>query len=74
VQENGKGYLETNLTNNYSCFENKVSISQTTTTIDKSSPLTTIDIKLNNEDMSEYVTLDLIRALQEYQDISYTLS
>ena len=74
MQENGKGYLETNLTNNYSCFENKVSISQTTTTIDKSSPLTTIDIKLNNEDMSEYVTLDLIRALQEYQDISYTLS
>jgi len=74
VQENGKGYLETNLTNNYSCFENKVSISQTTTTIDKSSPLTTIDIKLNNEDMSEYVTLDLIRAVQEYQDISYTLS
>lgn len=74
MQENGKGYLETNLTNNYSCFENKVSISQTTTTIDKSSPLTTIDIKLNNEDMSEYVTLDLIRAVQEYQDISYTLS
>jgi len=72
--EQSRGYLETTLTNNYFCFKNKITISQIKSNIDKNSPITTLDIKLNNEDMSEYITPDMKHSVQKFQHLSYSFS
>jgi len=72
--EKSSGYLETILTNNYFCFENKITISQIKSNIDNNSNIVTLDIKLNNEDMSKYITPEMKHSVQKFRQLSYSFS